>query len=90
MISVFEGSSGKNRRSREAEDAMEEDYPTTLVNENGEEMDHPNCLQMRELELLHEDWNKKTRGRDKTKKVCSVCRKPDQGLLGKELKVWRE
>lgn len=40
---------------------LEEDYPTTLVDENNEELDHPNRAQMRELEHLQEDWKVKNR-----------------------------
>ena len=33
----------------EADDTLEQDYRTILVDENGEELDHPHCAQMREL-----------------------------------------
>ncbi len=38
-------------RIGEADDALEEDYPTTLVNEDGEDLDTLNRTQMRELEV---------------------------------------
>jgi hypothetical protein len=44
-----------------ADDALQEDYPTTLTDEDGEELDHPNCAQMRELEALQEEWKIKNR-----------------------------
>jgi hypothetical protein len=44
-----------------ADDALEQDYPTTLVDDDGEEIEHPNRPQMRELELLQEEWKVKNR-----------------------------
>jgi hypothetical protein len=44
-----------------ADDALQEDYPTTLVDEDGEEVDHPNRAQLRELEVLQEEWKVKNR-----------------------------
>ena len=42
-----------------ADDALEEDYPTTVVDEDGEEVDHPNRTQRTELEALQEEWKVK-------------------------------
>jgi hypothetical protein len=37
-----------------ADDALEEDYPTTLLDEDGEELDTLNRAHIRELEVLQE------------------------------------
>ncbi len=44
-----------------ADDALEQDYPTTLLDEDGEELDTLNRTQMRELEVLQEEWKVKNR-----------------------------
>ncbi len=42
-----------------ADDALEQDYPTTLLDDDGEELDTLNRTQMRELEVLQEEWKAK-------------------------------
>ena len=44
-----------------ADDALEQDYPTTLLDDDGEELDTLNRTQMRELEVLQEEWKAKNR-----------------------------
>jgi hypothetical protein len=55
---VLEASSWKNWG---ADGALEEDYPTTLLDEDGEELDTLNRTQMRELKVLQEEWKAKNR-----------------------------
>ncbi len=44
-----------------ADDALHEEYPTTLMDEDEEELDTLNRAQMRELEVLQEEWKVKNR-----------------------------
>ncbi len=67
-----------------ADDALlEEDYPTTLTDEDGEELDHPNRAQMKELEVLQEEWKIKNRISVMELSWTSATRTPtrDESLL---------
>jgi hypothetical protein len=43
------------------DDALEQDCPTSLLDEDGEEFDHLTRAQERELETLQEEWKNKNR-----------------------------
>ena len=68
-----------------ADDALEQEYPTTLVDEDGEELDHLNRAQERELETMQEEW--KTKNRICYGAIMDVCFKnPNARRVAKRCK----
>ncbi len=56
----------------------EQDYPTTLVDDNEEELDHLNRTQERGLETLQEEW--KVKNRVCYEAIMDVCLKNGQTM----------
>jgi hypothetical protein len=56
--------------------ALEKDYPTTIVDEDGEELNTLNRTQIRELAVLQEDWKVNKTGSPMELSWTSTTRTP--------------